>query len=162
MNLPLLFKVCSVVDDVRSRLDISSIRLTVVLWFFELASVLVSRTLFVRRELGGELVDRAEVDGRQRKKVGRFPWTLSWDLEAVPECELEHLLARHQQVRGTRGENPWHGLGLDHGGLVQRWHGHTQHELDRRVLASRSEKLGRIIDDGFSRGFVVVLFEPKL
>jgi hypothetical protein len=96
------------VDDVRSRLDIPSIRLTVVLWFFEFTSVLVSRTLFVSRQLGGELIERAKVDGRQRKKGGRPPWSLSWDLEAVPECELEHLLARHQQVSGTRGKNPWH------------------------------------------------------
>ena len=60
-------------DDVRSRLDISSIRLTIVQRFFEFAPVLVPRTLFVRRDLGGELGMRAKVDGRQREKGGGSP-----------------------------------------------------------------------------------------
>ena len=49
--------------DIRSRLEMPSIRLTVVLWFFDFTSVLVSRSLFVRRDLGGELFGRVKVDG---------------------------------------------------------------------------------------------------
>ena len=106
-----MFKVPPVVNNVGTRLDIPSIRLTVVLRFFEFPSVLVSRTLLVRSDLGGELFERVKVDGRQRHKVGRFPW-VPWDFETVLVCELEHLLARHQQVRSARWEDScqcqWH------------------------------------------------------
>lgn len=39
-------------------------------------------------------------------------------------------------------------------------HEHTQDELDRRVLAPRSEDLGFRSGNGYSHGFVVILLEP--
>lgn len=62
-HLPLLFKIGSVVLSVRARQDISPIGLAVVLGLFEFASVLVPWALFVRGDLGRELVLCIEVDG---------------------------------------------------------------------------------------------------